>query len=73
MFIDVPSANIFNAYVGQVELNHTPRGQFRTHSWSLPAHVRTALASVHGPVRISFALNVNAGSGPYYLDNAQFH
>jgi hypothetical protein len=43
-FLDCPSANLFNAYIGQVDLTGRPVGKFATLAFFLPQNVRAALA-----------------------------
>jgi hypothetical protein len=72
LYIDIPSANIYHLYIGQVELTPLPRGSFTTLSYVLPQSVRTAIAGTHSDVRINIALNVNAGTPAHLLDNLRF-
>ena len=71
-FVTIPSANLFNAYLGQVELTPLPLGRFSKLSFDLPAAVRTALARARSDVRITIVLNVNQGSGTHYVDHLRF-
>jgi hypothetical protein len=72
LLFHIPSAGIYNQYVFQIQLNDTPRGQFITHQFSLPSNIVLALAAPRSDVQVRFALNANAGSGPYYFDDIQF-
>lgn len=70
-YIHAPSANIHNRYVGQVQLTNGAQDEFVTHSFSFSPDVVAALAGDVEDVRFRFVLNVNANSGPYFLDNIQ--
>ena len=71
-YVHAPSANIFNAYVGQIELTGITQDEFTTLTFDLPSRIANALAGSHDDVQLRYALNVNRGSGPYFLDNIQF-
>ena len=71
-FVHAPSANLYNAYVGQIELTGIAQDEFTTLTFDLPAHIASALEGSHDDLQLRYALNVNQGSGPYYLDNIQF-
>jgi hypothetical protein len=48
------------------------RGSFLPFSFTLPTNVVTALNAAPSDVSLMFNLNVNGGSGPYYMDNVRF-
>lgn len=71
LFATIPSAQIVNSYVGQIEL--TPNGTgWRTGSFTLPAQLRTALAQQHADVRFGIAINTPQGAPPLLLDHLRF-
>lgn len=71
LFITIPSAQIVNSFVGQVEF--TPKGTgWRTTSFTLPQQVRTALAQQHTDVRFGIAINTPQGAPPVVLDYLRF-
>jgi hypothetical protein len=72
MVVSAPSAGVYSAYVGQAELTGLPHSTFSTIELTLPSQVAAVINSVHADVSIKIVLNVNNGSGPYYLDNARF-
>jgi|GEM_PF-1326290 len=72
MYINCPSAGIYNQYIGLAELTNLSRGVYSTVSFNLPANVMSALAGDHSDFSFSIALNTNPGSGPYYFDNMRF-
>jgi hypothetical protein len=71
-YFHLPSAGIYSQFVSQIELTGLPRDRFTTLQIPIPANVAAALSESHDDFRIEFALNTNAGSGPYYLDNIRF-
>jgi beta propeller repeat protein len=71
-FAECPSANIHNQFVDHFELTGYEMGTWHTFALSLPANVAEALNGNHDDFIFRFALNVNYGSGPYYMDNIRF-
>jgi hypothetical protein len=71
-YLECPSGNVFNAYIGQVELTGLPIGAFSSLSFTLPAGVRTALAGGFNDCSIKLALNVNQTGQLWFLDNLRF-
>jgi hypothetical protein len=69
LYIDCTAANVYSAYVGQVELNGRPRGQFSTLEFAVPPHVQAALSSGCSAAQLSIAINVLGAPGIYLLDN----
>lgn len=72
LVINCPSANIYECFVGQVDLTNLERGTFNTVSFNLPGDVMAALAELYYDFTFSITLNTNPGSGPYYIDNMRF-
>jgi hypothetical protein len=72
MYATCPSANTFNAYIGQVELTGKPLGQFSTLTFPLPAQVVTLLSGTHPDCFFSIAVNANQTPTPPVLDNLRF-
>jgi hypothetical protein len=72
LYVNCPSIYMYNLYVGQVMLDGLPRGVFNTLTFALPPGVIATLAGDHDDFSFSWALNTNAGSGPYYFDNMRF-
>jgi hypothetical protein len=71
LFMTIPSAQITNSYVGQIEL--TPGGTgWRTGSFQLPSQVHTAMLQRHADVRFGIAVNTPQGAPPLVLDNLRF-
>jgi hypothetical protein len=69
MYITAPSANVFNAYMGQVELTPLPRGQFVRLNFVVPAEALHALTEDHPDVSFTLVLNVNAGTSGWLVDD----
>lgn len=71
LFMTIPSAQINNSFVGQVEL--TPGGTgWRVASFQLPAQIHTALLQQHADVRFGIALNTPQGAPAVLLDGLRF-
>ena len=71
-YVHAPSAHLFNAYVGQIELTGLAQDEFSTLTFDLPQFISQRLNGSFDDVQLRFALNVNRGSGPYFFDNIQF-
>jgi hypothetical protein len=72
MYLSCPSGNVFNQYIGQVELTGKPQNQFSTLRFPLPS---ATLSTLHQPLNdcaFSFALNVNQTNRTWILDNLRF-
>ncbi|MES1183997.1 MAG: hypothetical protein ABUL60_09280 [Myxococcales bacterium] len=71
LFATIPSAQMINTYIGQVEL--TPLGTgWHTATFQLPTQVRTALGQANVDVRWSIAVNRPNASPAILLDNMRF-
>jgi len=71
-YLECPSANVFNAYIGQVELTNRPVGQFSALTYTLPQNVRDTLAGNWNDCSLKLALNVNQTGHVWVLDNLRF-
>jgi hypothetical protein len=69
MYISAPSANIYNAYMGQVELTPLPEGQFVRLGFTIPDYALHALTENHPDVSFTIVLNVNAGTSGWLVDD----
>jgi lysophospholipase L1-like esterase len=73
LYLNCPSVNIYNAYVGQVELTGLPTDSFHTMAFSISDHgMLTALG--HGCADLWFSIAINVPwneTGTYLLDNLQ--
>jgi hypothetical protein len=69
MYVSAPSANVHNAYLGQVELTPLPRGEFVRLGYTIPAYALPALTGEHADVSFTIVLNVNAGTSGWLLDD----
>ena len=72
MFLSCPSANVFNQYIGQVELTGKPQNRYSTLRFPLPAATQSTLAQSLSDCAFSFALNVNQTNRTWILDNLRF-
>jgi len=71
LFVSIPSAQIVNSFVGQVEL--TPGGTgWRTAQFQLPTQVHTALTQQHADVSFGIGINTPPGAPPVVLDALRF-
>ncbi len=71
-YLECPSANVFNAYIGQVELTGRPTGRFSTLTYNLPQNVRNTLGGNWNDCSVKFALNVNQTGQMWVLDRMRF-
>jgi hypothetical protein len=69
MYITSPSANVYNAYMGQVELTPLPRGGFVRLGFSIPAEALRVLTEDHPDVSFTIILNVNPGAPAWLVDD----
>lgn len=67
-----PSAQLYNEYIGQVELTGLPTKGFSTLAYTLPASVQGALSQAHDDCFLSIAVNTNATPVAPVLDNLRF-
>jgi hypothetical protein len=73
LFATCPAAGIFNTYLGQGELTGLFQGEFNTVTFpTLPSNLIGAFSNPGNSCSLRVALNVNAGSGEYLLDNLAF-
>lgn len=72
LYVNCPSANIYNQYIGLAELSDLPLDQFSTVSFSLPQNVISVLNGTHSDFSFSISINTNTGTGAYYFDNMRF-
>jgi FG-GAP repeat len=71
MYITSPTANIFNAYMGQVELTGLPQGQFDRLEFTIPSNALPALSADNPDVSFTIVLNVNGGTTGWLIDDLQ--
>lgn len=71
LFVDIPSANIYNAYVGINVLTGLAPG-WNTVTFEFDEQVFGALSSNHPNAQLIFALNVNNNPENYRIDNIRF-
>ncbi|MEO8211809.1 MAG: hypothetical protein ABI560_01385 [Myxococcales bacterium] len=71
-YLECPSANLYNAFVGQVELTGRTTGQFSTLTFALPSHVRNVLRGSSTDCSVKLALNVNQTGQTWVLDRLRF-
>ena len=72
MYLSCPSGNVFNQYIGQVELTGKPQNQFSTLRFPLPSATVNTLHQSLSDCAFSFALNVNQTNRTWILDNLRF-
>jgi hypothetical protein len=73
LFATLPSANIYNAFIGQVELTGLAVETFHTLEFTPNESLRNTLnGTTYSDLRFSIALNApTPGAGVYYIDNIQ--
>jgi len=71
LFISIPSAGINNQWIGQRLFQGLSLGAFHTLDFTLPANVKTALASNRTDATLSFGLNTGNCLAPVLLDNVR--
>ena len=72
MYLSCPSGNVFNQYIGQIELTGKPQNQYSTLRFPLPAATLSTLAQPLKDCSFSFALNANPTGQRWILDNLRF-
>lgn len=72
MVLAIPSANIWFANAGTVQLTPLAQDEWVTVHYTLPDHVLTALNGDYNDLKISFKYTVESNSGPYLLDHMRF-
>jgi hypothetical protein len=72
LYLSCPSAAVYNAYVGQVELTGKPQGAFSTASFTVPPSLVSVLNTAHPDCSFSIAVNMNQTPEPPVLDKLRF-
>jgi hypothetical protein len=67
-----PSANVNNAYMGQVDLTGKPYGSFTTAKFTIPSQVLAAMKTKHSDFFFSIAINMAQAQESVVLDNLRF-
>jgi hypothetical protein len=71
-YLTCPSGNVFNQYIGQVELTGRPQNQYSTLRFPLPSAVTATLGRGLADCSFGLALNVNQTNHSWLLDNLRF-
>jgi dockerin type I repeat protein len=69
-YVTIPSARIFNAFLGAVELTGRPLAAFTTVTFNVPANIRNALNASHP--NVTFSLVINSADTGHVFDNLRF-
>jgi hypothetical protein len=72
LFVSCPSANLYNVYLGAVDLTGKPLGAYSTVSFNLPTNVRNVMLSSTPKLDFSFKVVVNSKDANQLLDKMQF-
>jgi hypothetical protein len=72
VIVSSPSAGVNAVSLGTLALTSRPTNQFSQFEFNLPTAVRNALDGSASDVTVKLTLAVNAGSGPWYIDNVRF-
>lgn len=71
MFISSPSANVFNAPLGEVNLTGLPEGQYNRIEFTIPSYALPAITGDNPDVTFTIVLNVNAGTSGWLVDDLE--
>jgi len=72
LFVSCPSANIYNAFQGQIDLAQATLGDYNQLVFDLDNSVVSAFAAIGQICSLKFSLNVPEGSGAYHFDHVTF-
>ncbi len=73
LFINCPSAGVFNQYIGLVELTGLSLDSWQTLNFMLPSHIIDLFAGSSSDIRISVVVNTSQSSAsPYRIDYLRF-
>jgi hypothetical protein len=72
MYVSSRSANIINAYLGQVELTNLPVQTFLRPTFTVPASVLPVFNGNYTDVTITIVINVNPGTQGWLLNDLHF-
>jgi hypothetical protein len=72
LYLTCPSGNVFNNYIGQLELTGLPQNQYSTLRFPLPSSTISTLTSQLNDCSFTLAINVNATGQSWFLDNLRF-
>ena len=72
LYVSAPSANVNNAYIGQVMLTGLAEETFVRPTFAVPSSVINALVTNHSDVTVTIVLNVNAGTSGWLLSDLRF-
>jgi hypothetical protein len=71
MFISSPSANVYNAPMGEINLTGLPPGQFDRLEFTIPSYALPAITGNNSDVSFTIVLNVNAGTTGWLIDDLE--
>jgi hypothetical protein len=72
VYLSSPSANVYNAYLGQVILTGQAASSFTRETFTVPSYALTALTGNHSDVTLTIALNVSQHTSPWLLTDLRF-
>lgn len=73
LYVEIPSQNLFNAFVGQVELTPFSVNVFHHLSFQVSASILAKLRATYTDLKFKISLNVALGNtGPYLFDGLTF-
>jgi hypothetical protein len=67
-----PSGQMYNAFIGQVDLTGRPTGAFSTLEYRIPGAIASVLSQSHNDCSISIGVNMNATPTNPVLDHLRF-
>jgi len=72
LYVNCPSANLYNAYVSQAELTGLSLGKFSSITFNLSSDVVNVMKESHTDFSFGIALNAPPASPNYVFDNLRF-
>ena len=72
-YVQIPSQNLYNAYLGQTELTGLPTNQWISLVYPIPASDQQQVLAAKNDLQLIFAINIPSGANSTYLiDNLRF-
>lgn len=68
LFLDAPSKNLFNQWVGQVSISEIPENSWREVDLPFPGWIARSISGGGNDLRLRLTVNRPVGSGPVYFD-----
>lgn len=73
LYVECPSLNVWNQWIGQIELTGLAKDEWQTGRLAVPEYVAKQLQGAsYSDLKVRVAVNLNPGSGALGLDNLRF-